>query len=262
MHKIPLLLCAALLSLSFSGFAAEPPADESDTVVAVNGVAIGEAELKHFISKLSKPVPAERALQELINVELLVQAAKSEGQANDQDLLLEIRRSTSGLIASHYLQQKLQQLEINEDDLRTRYASEYVDGNNNLEYNANHILLDSEQEAVDVIKQLDDGKDFSELAKQLSTGPSGKNGGALGWFKADDMVAPFSEATTRLEAGRYSKLPVKTQFGWHVILLNDSREIAPPAFESVQKELSTAIAAEAIGQIMQSLRDAANIEMK
>ena len=261
MHKLSFTLSVALLSLSLSSYAAEPPT-ETTAVVVVNGVAISDAELKHFVSKLSKPVPAERALQELINVELLVQAAKSEGVANDQALLLEIRRTASGLIASHYLQQKLQQLDITEDDLKARYASEYIDGNKNLEYNANHILLDSEQEAVDVILQLDSGKDFGELAKQLSTGPSGKNGGALGWFKAGDMVAPFSEATTRLEAVQYSKNPVKTQFGWHVIQLNDSRMIAPPTLESVEKELSTAIAAEAIGQIMQSLREAAKIETK
>ncbi len=253
-----LLLCSALLlmPLAASHAAEQAPAK---TLATVNGVAITDQEVKHFTSKLTQPVAQARALQEMINVELLSQAARKEGLVDDPALQLEIKRVTTGLIASHYLQQALLNLDIAEKDLKERYQKEYVDGKTGNEYNANHILLKTEQEAKDIIKQLDGGADFAELAKQHSTGPSGANGGALGWFKPGDMVAPFSQAAQALKPGEYSKHPVQTEFGWHVIKLNETRPIQPPSFESVQQKLATAVAAEAINRIMKNLHDSAEI---
>ncbi|MBT3724837.1 MAG: peptidylprolyl isomerase, partial [Gammaproteobacteria bacterium] len=211
------------------------------------------------ISKLSQKVPAERALQEIINVELLVQAAKNEGLMKNDELVLEIKRSTSGLIATHYLQQQLLKLEVTIEDLKARYNKDYVEANQAKEYNANHILVKTEEEATDIIQKLDGGAVFTELAKTLSTGPSGKSGGALGWFKSSDMVPPFSAATMKLELKQYTKQPVKSQFGWHIIYLNDTRATEPPAFESVSKELSSKIAGEEISKIMQQLHESATI---
>ena len=259
MNKKNLLISALLLTYSVCSFADDAPAAASP-VVTVNGVAITDAEVKHFMSKLQKQVPAERALQEIINVELLAQAAKAEGMLKDEDLMLEIKRSNTGLIASHFLQQQLLKMDISLDTLKARYKKEYVDGDQEKEYNANHILVKTEAEAIDIIKQLDDGAIFTELAKTLSTGPSGKNGGALGWFNSTDMVAPFAQATMALEPGTYTKQPVKTQFGWHIIALNDIRDIEPPSFESVSKQLSTAMAGEEIQRIMKELHDSATIE--
>lgn len=258
MKKRNFLLSALILTYSVYGFADNTPA-ETNSIATINGVAITEAEVKHFISKLDKSIPTERVLQEMINVELLVQAAKDQGMMKEQDLLLEIKRSTSGLIASHYLQQQLLKMDITLEDLKARYKKEYVDGNQAKEFNANHILVKTEAEAKNIIQQLDNGAVFTELAKTLSTGPSGKNGGALGWFKSTDMVAPFSQAAMLLKQGKYSKQPVKTQFGWHIIYLNDTRTSEPPSFESVSKKLSSAIAAEEISKIMKQLHDSASI---
>ncbi len=259
MNKKQLFLSALLLTGSFCSFADTPATDK--TLATVNGVAITKAELDNFMSKLKQPVAQERALQELVNVELLVQEAKNQKMLEDKNLMLELKRTRSALIAAHFLQQQLLNMNLTEDTLKARYQKDYVDGKKVQEYNANHILLKTEEEAKDVIKQLDNGDAFTELAKKLSTGPSGKNGGALGWFKSSDMVAPFSKAAMELEVGKYSKQPVKTQFGWHVIMLNDSRDIDPPTFESVKQQISSAIAGEKISAIMAKLKDAATIEM-
>jgi len=252
---ILIALCFALINPAWS--------DTSNPVLAtVNGVDISEQEVKHFISKQSKPVPVALALQEMINVELLKQAARNENQLSNETLQMELKRNESALIAAHYLQQHLRNLEITEAALKQRYQKDYVESAQTVEYNANHILVKTDTEARDVIKQLDQGANFTELAKSLSIGPSGKDGGALGWFKQGDMVAPFSEATTKLSAGKYSKQPVKTQFGWHVIFLNDIRTTQPPTFESVRQQLSTGIAADSISQKLQALRDKAFIKFK
>ena len=255
-----LFIYPALLLLTLGVAHADGTAAASKTLATVNGVAITQKDVDHFTSKLSQPVAQERALQEMINVELLSQAAKKAGMLENEALKLELKRVTTGLIASHYLQQALLDLDISEQDLKDRYQKEYVEGKTaDQEYNANHILLKTREEAEDIIKKLDAGADFTELAKQFSTGPSGANGGALGWFKAGDMVKPFSVAAQALKPGEYSKQPVETEFGWHVIKLNDQRAIAPPSFESVQQNLATAIAAEEISRIMKQLHDSANI---
>jgi peptidyl-prolyl cis-trans isomerase C len=253
-----LFLYAALLLISFNASSADNK-PENKILATVNGTPITGQEVQHFTSKLSQPVGQARALQEMINVELLSQAAKKEGMLDDEAFKLELKRVTTGLIASHYLQQTLLKLDISEQDLKKRYEEEYVNNKTGLEYNANHILLKTQQEAEDIIKQLNEGADFAELAKKHSTGPSGSKGGALGWFKAGDMVETFSKAAQALKPGEYTRHPIETEFGWHVIKLNETRPIAPPAFESVQQNLATAIAAEEINRVMKSLHDSADI---
>lgn len=254
------LLFISLLCLSLPSIA-EQADTENKILVSVNGVPITQKEVQHFTSKLGKPVPVQRALQEMINVELLVQAAKNEGAMKDPGLALELKRTQSALIASHYLQQHLASITITEEALKSRYEQQYKQADKATEYNANHILVKTETEAKDIIQMLDKGDDFAELAKSHSTGPSGKKGGALGWFQSGSMVAPFSQATMKLSSGQYSKNPVKTQFGWHIILLNDTRVPAPPPFESVRKQLSTAISAESISNKLKALHDAAKLEI-
>ncbi len=261
MKKRILILSALVLSYSALNFADDTAvATPASTIVTVNGVAITDHEVKHFISKLAKPVPPGKALQEIINIELLVQTAKDKGMMKDEELVFELKRSASGLIASHFLQQQIMKMNITMDDLKARYQKDYIDGDQAKEYNANHILVKTEQEAKDIISKLDNAEVFTELAKTLSTGPSGKNGGALGWFKSADMVPPFSQAAMSLAKGQYSKNPVKTQFGWHVIYLNDSRKLDPPTFDSVSKKISSAMASEEINNIMKKLHASARIE--
>jgi peptidyl-prolyl cis-trans isomerase C len=123
-----------------------------------------------------------------------------------------------------------------------------------VEFKARHILVATQGEAADIIAQLDGGADFTELAKEKSTGPSGPSGGDLGWFPPDRMVAEFSQAVQALEDGAYSKTPVQTQFGWHVILREESRESAPPPFDSVRDALKQNVEGQKLQAYMESLR--------
>ena len=123
-----------------------------------------------------------------------------------------------------------------------------------LDFKARHILVETQGEATDVIAQLDGGANFEELAKEKSTGPSGPNGGDLGWFSPNQMVAPFSNAVQQLEDGQYSPVPVQTQFGWHVILREDSRDSVPPTFDSVRDELQRQVQNEKFQAHLNTLR--------
>jgi peptidyl-prolyl cis-trans isomerase C len=124
------------------------------------------------------------------------------------------------------------------------------------QFKARHILVTTQSEALDLVKQLDGGANFEELAKEKSTGPSGPNGGDLGWFAPDQMVAEFSNAVALLEDGNYTSTPVQTQFGWHVILREDSRENQPPTFESVRDVINQQVQQKKFQAHLVELREA------
>lgn len=255
------LLLAAATLISIAGQTATADEKiENAVLVKVNGVDITMSELNHFIGKQAQGIEPQRALAEMINVELLAQVARNENAMQDAELVLEINRSTNALLASHYLEKFLSKLEITEEQLLQRYQDDYATNAKTLEYNANHILVESREGADNILKQLDEGADFADLAKTLSIGPSGKNGGELGWFKTTDMVESFSAAVTQLKPGNYSKSPVETRFGWHVILLNETRSLTPPEFSEVREKLHTAAAAEAISNMLKALHEKSSIE--
>ena len=129
------------------------------------------------------------------------------------------------------------------------------------EYNARHVLVETREEAVVVIESLDNGADFSEVAMEKSTGPSGKTGGKLGWFAPGQMVKPFSDATAALETGTYTKEPVETQFGWHVIMLDEVRDITPPPFDDVKERLKMLLANQKLQVHIQEMRASADIQI-
>jgi peptidyl-prolyl cis-trans isomerase C len=124
-----------------------------------------------------------------------------------------------------------------------------------MEYKARHILLESQGEAVEVVAQLEAGADFAELAKEKSTGPTGPTGGDLGWFPPDRMVGEFSQAVLALEDDAFTTEPVQTQFGWHVILREGSRESTPPPFDSVRDVLKQNVEGKKLQDYLASLRN-------
>ncbi len=236
-------------------------AGDTEVMARVNGDPITRAELQSFLEQQPQPVPEPMALDELINIKLLYQQAKKEGVDKDPKVQLEVKRATEGVIASNYLKKYLASQKIDEAALKMRYEEEARKmASDNKEYKARHILLKNKEDAEQVIRELEQGADFAELAKQKSIGPSAKNGGDLGWFGPGQMIQPFFDATTRLQPGNYSKEPVQTQFGWHVILLEDTRPVQPPSFESVRPQLSAQMASEALRKHMEELRQQAKIE--
>ncbi|MGO7427086.1 peptidylprolyl isomerase, partial [Rhizobium ruizarguesonis] len=126
---------------------------------------------------------------------------------------------------------------VTPDEVKARYDKEVAALPKQEEVHARHILVKTEDEAKDIIKQLDAGKDFAELAKEKSTDPNKSEGGDLGYFSRGRMVKEFEDAAFALEKGTYSKTPVKTDFGFHVIKVEDKRDAPPPPFDQVQDQV-------------------------
>jgi len=148
---------------------------------------------------------------------------------------------------------------VTEEAVQDAYETQYANADQKTEYKAAHILVETEEEAASLIEELRDGADFAALAKEHSTGPSGAGGGDLGWFATGTMVASFEEAVADLEPGTISA-PVKTQFGWHVIRLNETRMQETPELSEVRADLEQQIRESAIEAHVAELREPANID--
>ena len=149
----------------------------------------------------------------------------------------------------------LEGIEVTEDEMQAAY-DEQVKLMPPLEFKARHILVESQAEAIDIIEELNGGADFQELAKTRSTGPSGPSGGDLGWFSPTQMVAPFTSAVESMEDGEISSTPVQTQFGWHVILREESRESVPPPYESSKENVRAMVQQQKFQDALAELRAA------
>lgn len=141
--------------------------------------------------------------------------------------------------------EKVMQSAASDAEVRAVYDELYADGTAGEEFNASHILVESEAEAKAIIAELDSGADFADLAKEKSTGPSGPSGGELGWFGPGRMVPDFEAAVIALDVGQVSA-PVETQFGWHVIKLNETRVQDAPALEDVRADIELELRQEAV----------------
>jgi len=243
-------------------------ADEDEKVIAVvNGTNITEWTLKRYASQRGLPPEIPKGQQrtaiigELINRELIYQDAISIGVDKTPAIINEIAYQRANVIASSMLSRSSDRFAVNDEDLKKEYESRKGELGGK-ELKARHILLKKEDEAKAVITELDKGADFATLASEKSTGPSAKSGGDLGWFSTDQMVKPFSDAANKLEKGSYSKTPVKTQFGWHVILLEDSRLVNPPKFDEVKAQIRVGLQNKLMETYINGLRDKAKIEQK
>ncbi len=204
----------------------------------------------------------ERAevIEDLIRVRLLADAAAERGLPNERTIAVELELQRLQLLARAAATRFLDENPPGEAELRALYEENLPRLMSN-QYKARHILLATEDEAVSVIEALDGGSDFAELAMERSTGPTGPSGGDLGWFSADSMVEPFADAVRAMEDGSYSSEPVLTQFGWHVIMLEETREQQPPGLDAVRDELTRAVEQQKLEDYVQSLEEAAVIEL-
>lgn len=231
----------------------------------VNGTAITQDVLDVY-SKSRKSVATgenannpETILDELISLELVRQEGDKNGVATRPVIVAILDQQRRSVIASAAISDFAATNQTSDEEARKIYDEKM--GSVGEEFNARHILLKTREEAVDVITALDGGADFSELAKEKSTGPSGKTGGTLGWFSPAQMVKPFSDAAAALEAGSYTKEPVETQFGWHVIILDDSREVTPPPFEDVMARLKSLITNQKLQAHIKEVRATADVKI-
>ncbi|SNR38675.1 peptidylprolyl isomerase [Puniceibacterium sediminis] len=244
MSKSTMKLSAAALAITFALSAGMPvqaqDAPTADTVVAtVNGVEITlghmlvtRAGLPEQYNELPSTVLWEGVMDQLIQQSVL---AHSDGTTESKGIKLALENQRRAMLASEAIT-KIAEDSIDEAAIKAAYEANYARANMGTEFDASHILVETEEEAQAIEEELKAGGDFAVLAKEKSTGPSGPNGGALGWFGAGMMVEPFQKAVEALKPGEVSA-PVQTQFGWHVIKLNDARTKSAPPLEEVRDQI-------------------------
>ncbi len=244
--------------------------DDPDVLVIVNGTPVTKSMYGAFHqqwrrarqgAKGDTPQEQMAILNELVNAILLVQEAEAQGFDKKPEVaeLLNLLRMRA--LAEMFIASQIQQQPVSSDELQTLYDKHYGDRPHQ-EFKARHILLASEEEAKEVIEALDGGAEFTELAKTRSIGPSAAQGGELGWFDATQMVKPFAEAVMAMENGTHSTTPVKTQFGWHVILREDARDLSPPSLQEVQETLMNERRRELVMSYLTALREKADVQIR
>ncbi len=299
MSKKPLL--AALLGLTFVGMSgailaaeekapsqapaaaptqppaaapAQPAAAEKkplpDPVAVVNGVPISLAVYNVYAQQRQArmgdsdtPAARKAIIDNLVLQELLMQQAQQQHLNDDPQVVAQIELMKRSVLANAVLRKVLSDKAPSEEQIKKEYETT-VAAMGKKEYKARHILVDSEDKAKNLIEQIkkEKGANFSELAKANSSDSSAAEGGDLGWFALDAMVPPFGQAMTKLEKGKFTEQPVKTEFGWHIIILDDIRDTTPPPLEEVRPQIMQALQGKIINEYLEKLRKDAKVEIK
>jgi peptidyl-prolyl cis-trans isomerase C len=279
MQRFPIVLVAALGLLSActrpAGDAAKPAAGKADatakatTVVAtVNGKAIDSEMLNVFVLAVSSNNPAaavtaeqkKQMLEQLINMTLAAQAGEKEGLENDAAVKARMQLLKTQLLAEAATEKYMKAHPVSESETKAEYDTQVA--NMPKEYKARHILVDSKEKAEAIIKELAAGGDFAKIAaKESKDAGSGKKGGDLGWFTAQSMVKPFSDAVAGMQKGQTTPQPVQSEFGWHVINLEDVRTPAAPAYEDVKQQVEVLSQRKKLQAYLDELRKTAKIQI-
>lgn len=241
-----------------------PVVSKEDAIAEVNGKYISKESLTNLENEISQrnkgqSLPKEKLIEELIQRELLVQDATQKKLDETEAFKKQLATVKSSLLTQAAVQNFLKSSPVTDTELKVEYDKNIAATGQ--EYKARHILVKSEDAAKKIIKELSAGADFEKLAKAKSTGPSGPQGGDLGWFAAGQMVAPFSQAVIALEDNKFTLEPVKTQFGYHIILRESSRAQTPPPFESVKEQIRPMMQRKKLQDFMEGLRTQATVEV-
>jgi EpsD family peptidyl-prolyl cis-trans isomerase len=220
-----------------------------DVLATVNGVAINKSEIDNTLKsrgitfdKMPKS-QQKQILDRLIERELLVNIAKKDGVENDAEYKKSLESLKKDLLIKTWMDKVYKKTLISDSEANKYYQDHKEQFKEQAKVHARHILVKSEDEAKKIIEELKPLKEealkkkFIELAKSKSTGPSGKNGGDLGFFGKGQMVKPFEEAAFSMKKGEVSTKPVKTQFGYHIIYLEDTKSASYKPFDKVKKQI-------------------------
>lgn len=234
-----------------------------DKVVAtVNGTDITLGHM--IIARASLPEQYRQLPDEVLFTGILDQLVQQAALADSFDGDLPARVSLSlenelrSLTAGEVIERNMT-TPLSDDDIQAAYDEQYASVEAGDEYNASHILVETEEEAVALKEELDGGADFAAMAREKSTGPSGPSGGSLGWFGKGMMVPSFEAAVVEMEPGAVSA-PVQTQFGWHVIKLNETRKTEAPSLESVREELELQLRQTRVQTTIEEVTAAADVD--
>ena len=260
-----MMLPAAIMMLALTGFGSALA--ETKVVAKVGEMEITAQELAFAESELSRDfaqVPEDKRkaaiLAALIDIKLLANKAAVEGLDEKDSFKARMAFVQSRNLHNLYFQETIVS-NVSDEEVRERFEKEIAAMPAETEIKARHILVASEEEAKAIVAQLAQGKDFAELAKEKSTGPSSANGGDLGFFGKGQMVPEFEEAAFALEDGKFTTTPVKTQFGWHVILKEEAREKPKPEFDQVQDQIRQVVFREKYFDLIKAARSETEVEI-
>ena len=207
------------------------------------------------------PEQRDQALDNLVRARVIAAQAQKDGTATEKDTASMVELARLNVLQNVVSEKYLKDKKPTETELRAEYETQ-VAAMPRLEYHARHILVATEQFADKLVTDLDKGAKFEDLAKRESMDTSKDSGGDLGWFTPDRMVKPFSEAVMALKPGEFTHKPVQTQFGWHVIKLEETRDVAPPPFDSVKQRLEQMVQAKKFKAYVDGLMKTAVVEKK
>jgi len=257
----------ASLAVSLALPGANLSAAEDDPVVAtVNGTKVHKSMLvaaQQLLPQQYQQIPLEQIFPALvdtvIDMKLAAADARTKKMHEGADFKILMARIEDQMLQRTVLQKQIEGA-VTEDAMKARYETSVKDMGNSSEVHARHILVKTEDEAKKIIADLKGGADFEATAKEKSTGPSGPNGGDLGYFAKGQMVPAFEKAAFALEKGQITETAVKTQFGWHIIKVESTRKAETPTYESMKDKIRTELTQEAGSAYVGELRKAAKIE--
>ena len=253
---------ALLVALTLPGLAL---AQAGAKVATVNGVAIPKARVDAVVraqeAQGQKDTPELRELirDRLITLEVVAQEAKNKKLDRTADTVSQIELARENILAQAYRADYLKHHPVSDEALKADY-DKIKQQMGDKEYKARHILLESEAEAKSVIEKLKKGEKFDELAKASKDPGTKDHGGELDWNRPSGFVKPFSDALVKLQKGQYTETPVHTQFGWHVIQLDDVRKATFPSFDEVKPRLIQRMQEETFEKAVSDLRAKAKVE--
>lgn len=238
------------------------------SVAVVNGKPIAESVVRTYVLATERrnledlsAEDRERVINDVIGLELLAQEAEKQGLTASRSLAAQVELQRLQLVARAMATDYSQKNPPSESDIRAVY-DENLPRLAGQQFKARHILVTTEAEAEAVITELDQGADFIALAEARADGPTGPNGGALDWFTLDSLPEPFAAAVQQMTVGSYSRAPVQTDFGYHVILLEDTRQQEPPALETLREDLTAAAGRKRLDDYIKSLREGATVSVE
>lgn len=235
----------------------------------VNGKAIPKAQLDKLVQKSNQPdnpQVRDQAREMLVTRELIVQEANNRGVMQKESVREQLEQSKMGILIAAVFEDYVEKEGVAESELKAAYEqvkSQYT----GKEYHVEHILVEKESDAKTIIAQVKAGGNFEQIAKEKSKDPgSAPNGGDLGWVSDKALVPEFSKAMVQLKKGQITDKPVKTQYGWHIIKLDDVRDVKAPSMEEIKDQLKQMITADQnwqkakFSELMQKLRSKAKIQ--
>ncbi len=258
-------IIAATAFFLFAGGDNAAASRDNPTVAVVNGEEIKRSEIMDVMNNVPPglPITAEQifpmVIDQMITEKLLQKEAAKSGLENDPEFRKMMEEAKKQILKNMYLERKMKEI-VDAKQIKSEYQRLIKEHTGMEETRASHILVETRDEALELIKKLDAGGDFAALARAHSKDPEAANGGDLGYFTSDEIAPEFGAAAAKIKKGAYAKEPVQTQFGWHVVKVEDRRKRPAPKLEEVEDMIRNQLGQKALEKYVQELRAGAEIK--